>query len=383
MRCVCICIGVAASTLVTSPAQAAHPSGRLKVSARGVAISTRATPTRLPAGHKVTVAGMVTGRAGPIAGQLLELQLDRSRHGKFINAAHTVTIADGDYRFSAVRVYGDYRFRVVDMGVVSVVGPTVEVVVTSAFYPSSQRVRIAIRYLAGRAGSKAFAVADGDRLSGVNVDRRFHSASVVKSMLLVAYLQLLADQHRSLEAAGRELLYPMIHSSNNQAASAVLAIVGEERLDRVARDAHMRDYESGGGFWGFTEVSAADLARFFLHQDALIPRRFDGYARWLLSTIEPDESWGIPAVARPEFHVFFKGGWLPEVEGLVNQAARLERPGIVFALSVLTVHDPSMAYGEQTIEGVTARLLGHAARTMSTGAAVLEPIAAASAALDD
>ena len=122
----------------------------------------------------------------------------------------------------------------------------------------------------------------------------------------------------------------------------------------------MHDYESGGASWGFTEVSAADLARFFFHQDALIPRRFDRYARWLLSTIEPSESWGIPAVARPEFHVFFKGGWLPEVEGLVNQVGRLERPGIVFALSVLTTHDPSMAYGEQTIEGVTARLLGRA-----------------------
>ena len=72
---------------------------------------------------------------------------------------------------------------------------------------------------------------------------------------------------------------------------------------------------------------------------------------------EPNESWGIPAVARPEFQVFFKGGWLPEFEGLVNQVARLERPGVVFALAVLTIHDPSMAYGEQTIEGVTARLL--------------------------
>lgn len=227
-------------------------------------------------------------------------------------------------------------------------------------YPPSRRVIAAARYLSARAGVKAFAVIDDHgRLAGVNLHRRFHSASVVKSMLLVAYLQMLAHQHRrSLDSADQSLLYPMIHSSNNEAASAVLAIVGEDALDRVAREAHMVDYESGGAFWGFTEVSAADLARFFFHLDALIPRGFDGYARWLLSTIEPSESWGIPAVARPRFQVFFKGGWLPEVEGLVNQAARLERRKIVFALAVLTTHDPSMAYGEQTIEGVTEQLVG-------------------------
>ncbi len=66
------------------------------------------------------------------------------------------------------------------------------------------------------------------------------------------------------------------------------------------------------------------------------------------------------AAARPRFHVFFKGGWLPEGEGLVNQAARLERPGMTFALAVLTNHDPSMVYGERSIAGVTARLLGRA-----------------------
>jgi hypothetical protein len=120
----------------------------------------------------------------------------------------------------------------------------------------------------------------------------------------------------------------------------------------------MEDYVPGGGEWGFTEVSAADLARFFYHQDSLIPPRFVDYARWLLSSIEPSESWGIPAVARPRFTVYFKGGWLPEVEGLVNQVARLESGHRRIAIAVLTRFDPSMVYGQQTIEGVTARLLG-------------------------
>jgi hypothetical protein len=228
-------------------------------------------------------------------------------------------------------------------------------------YPSRRRIRAAQRWIARRSGRKAFAVIDDERrLSGFKIHSRFHSASTVKSMLLVAYLRKLGQEGRGLDEASKGLLYPMIHSSDNDAATEVLEAVGEGALNRVARDAGMRDYEPGGARWGFTEVSAADLASFFYRQDSMIPPRFRDYARWLLSSIEPAESWGIPAVARPEFQVFFKGGWLPEVEGLVNQAARLERGGMRFALAVMSTHDPSMLYGERTIEGVTRRLLGRA-----------------------
>jgi hypothetical protein len=221
----------------------------------------------------------------------------------------------------------------------------------------------AAHYLSERIGSDAFAVID-DRghLAGVNVHERFHSASIVKTMLLVAYLEKLARERRRLDRQSEELLYPMIHSSDNEAASAVLAIVGQSALSRVAGKARMTDYQPARGWWAFTEVSAADLARLFFHLDRLVPRRFVGYARWLLASIEPSESWGVPAVARPEFRVLFKGGWLPRSEGLVNQAARLERGREVFAVSVLTRGDPSMEYGEQTIEGLTERLLGESGR---------------------
>jgi hypothetical protein len=354
---ICIVAG-ALLALPAGPSQAERP-----LAARGLAsaISTRATPTKLASGHATTITGTLAGPASPVAGELLELQADPSPYGRFVNAAHTVTGAGGRYRFAPVRVYRDTRFRVADVWMRGRTGPTVQVVVQAPAYPPSKRVIAAARYLSGRAGTNAFAVIDDDdRLAGVNLHRRFHSASVVKAMLLVAYLRRLAYQHRPLDGASQALLYPMIHSSDNNAASTVLAIVGGAALARVASDAQMDDFEASRGWWGFTEVSAADLVRFFVRQDAMIPGRFDGYARWLLSTIEPSESWGIPAIARPEFQVFFKGGWLPKSEGLVNQVGRLERPGIVFALAVLTTHDPSMAYGEQTIQGVTARLLGRA-----------------------
>jgi hypothetical protein len=175
-------------------------------------------------------------------------------------------------------------------------------------------------------------------------------------MMLVAYLQMLAGQHRGLSGSDRALLYPMIHVSDNNAASAVLGIVGGGALARVAREAGMSDYAPGVGWWAFTQSSAADQARFFSLLQQLIPRQFYGYARGLLSGIDPSQSWGVPAVARPRWEVFFKGGWLPK-EGVFNQVARLERPGLTFTVAVMTAGGPSMGYGEQTIEGVTAALL--------------------------
>jgi hypothetical protein len=226
-------------------------------------------------------------------------------------------------------------------------------------YPTASGIAAAERFLDTRAGRNGFAVVDtAGHLSGVRMHDRFHSASLVKAMLLVAYLRQLAAEHRGLDASSTALLYPMIHVSDNGAASAVFAIVGGAGLTALARAAGMTDFAlDPGGAWGLTEISAADQARFFYEQDSLIPAPFVAYARGLLSGISADQSWGIPAAARPAFEVFFKGGWLPETGWTVNQAARLERPGQTFALSVLTSGDPSMVYGEQTLQGATARLL--------------------------
>jgi hypothetical protein len=224
-------------------------------------------------------------------------------------------------------------------------------------YPSMGAIAAAARYLDSRGGASGFAVVDSQgRLAGVRLHEHFRTASVVKPMMLVAYLQMLSAHHRSLNAGDRALLYPMIHISDNNAASAVLAVVGGGALSRVARQAGMSDYAPGVGWWAFTQTSAADQARFFSQLQRLIPQQFSGYARGLLSGIDPTQSWGIPAVARPRWQVFFKGGWLP-MEKVFNQVARLERPGVTFTVAVLTAGESSLAYGEQTIEGVTYTLL--------------------------
>jgi len=228
-----------------------------------------------------------------------------------------------------------------------------------ATYPSPGAVAAATRFLDARSGRTSFAVVNSQgQLSGTRLREHFETASVVKVMMLVAFLQMRSAEHRSLSSIDDALLYPMIHISDNNAASAVFAIIGSSAVARVARESGMADYAPGVGWWAYTQTSAADQARFFFMLDRLIPHQFYAYARGLMAGIEPSQSWGVPPVARPNWQVFFKTGALPE-RGLFNEVARLERGGLTFTVAVFTDGDPSMAYGEQTIEGLASILLAH------------------------
>jgi hypothetical protein len=226
-----------------------------------------------------------------------------------------------------------------------------------AGYPRPAAVARAASYEAHRIGSTAFAVRDSEgRISGRNIHRRFLTASVVKAMLLVAYLRLKqARGQHTITSNDRSILAPMIEVSDNNAASRCQDIVGNPRLYALARAAHMTDFSIVGSFFN-AMTSAADQARYFFEMNSLIPHEFVGYANYLLSHIVSYESWGIPAVARPRgYRVYFKGGWF--LPFLVNQAARLHGHGKRFAIAVLTYNDPSFTYGIDTIQGVAATLL--------------------------
>jgi hypothetical protein len=227
-------------------------------------------------------------------------------------------------------------------------------------FPGPPAVARAASYLGSRAGRTAFAVVDSEgRMSGVNEHWTFVSASVVKAMLLVAYLRRLdAMGQHIVDSYSNSFLYPMINVSDNSAATTTWSIVGDSGLYSVAGAAGMSDF-SIVGIWANAQISAADQAKFFFEMDSLIPREFVGYARFLLSTIAGYESWGIPAIARGQgYAVFFKGGWRGTGLGqLVHQVARLEGHGRTFSIAVMTDGDPSMGYGIDTIQGVTASLL--------------------------
>ena len=230
-------------------------------------------------------------------------------------------------------------------------------------YPPARAIRRAQEFAAGR-GDVAFAVIDDSvGLRGYDPDRQFSSASVSKALLLAAELRRLDREGLPLDDETKSLLEPMITYSDNGAADAVYAQVGDAGLEEVARRAGMTNFEATPGFWGGDQVTAADLARFFFRLEANLPGPHRAYAKGLLARITPVERWGIPQAIGHGWAVWFKGGWRPEGEeetsgAVTHQAALLvHRGGERVSLAVLTDEPPGDATGYAAIEGVTQRLL--------------------------
>lgn len=94
-------------------------------------------------------------------------------------------------------------------------------------FPGPREVIKATDFAARRAGNVSFAVVDTTgALSCYRCRVRYHSASVVKAMLLVAYLNRLAGEHKELTRDHEAYLNSMIRVSDNDAATAIYAHVG-------------------------------------------------------------------------------------------------------------------------------------------------------------
>jgi hypothetical protein len=223
-------------------------------------------------------------------------------------------------------------------------------------YPWESRENAARRFARRRAGVVSFAVID--ERGGIHAHRRgtrYSSASVVKAMLLVAYLRRVGGAR--VHGGERALLGPMIRRSDNAAASAIRDRVGNEGLARLARRAGMRRFIPSE-VWGGSQITARDQARFFFRIRSLVPKRHRSYAMGLLRRIVPGQRWGVPQGKPKGWRAFFKGGWTPSGGGWrVHQAALLRRGKRKLAVVVLTEGNPSFGYGQRTIAGVTSRLL--------------------------
>lgn len=218
-------------------------------------------------------------------------------------------------------------------------------------------MRAAIAYAQTRAGDITFAVRTRGSFYGYREDHQEWSASILKAMLMVAYLDGPSVANRPLSSADTSLLEPMITMSDNNAADRVDTIVGTGGLDALAARAGMHGFAATAPIWGESLITAANQTWFFLHLDSYVVPRHRAYALHLLSSITPSQRWGIGQVAPAGWKLYFKGGWGSGTGLIDSQVALLSRGCSRFSIAVLTMHDPSHDYGKETLAGMFARLL--------------------------
>ena len=226
----------------------------------------------------------------------------------------------------------------------------------AAAAPWSAHVGDADRYAEQRTGEVSFGVRTERGLRGAAIRRTVPSASVVKAMLLVAYLRQPEVRARRLRRDERALLGPMIRRSDNSRASQVCNIVDTSGLARLAGRVRMRHFHATRP-WGLSAINVADQTRFFLRIDRYVPRRHRRFAMGLLGSIVLSQRWGIAQVRPRGWALYFKGGWGSGTGWADHQVALLRRGRRRIAVAVLITGSPSHAYGNETLRGVAARLL--------------------------
>jgi hypothetical protein len=218
-------------------------------------------------------------------------------------------------------------------------------------------VAAARQYLAHRGGHVSFAVRTERRLWGHRRRRAVPAASVLKAMLMAAYLNRRDVRDRRLRRRDLQLLRPMIRRSDNATASLIRNMVGNGGLRRLARRAGMRRFAPVAHPWGNSLVNAADQTRFFLRLDRYVPKRHRRRALRLLASIVPAQRWGVARVAPRGWSLHFKGGWGSGTGAVDHQVALLRRGRLRVAVAVMTTANGSHAYAKATLRGVFRRLL--------------------------
>jgi beta-lactamase class A len=217
-------------------------------------------------------------------------------------------------------------------------------------------MQAALRYKRTRVGDIAFAVRTDSRFYAYRPDHVEWSASVLKVMLLVAYLDRPSVAHRDLDDRDRALLNPMITVSDNDAATEVRSIVGNPGLSALAHRVGMTSFEPAA-IWGQSHITARDQTKFFLHIDSFIPKLHRAYAMRLMASVTRSQRWGIGEVAPKGWKLYFKGGWGYGTGLIDHQVALLVRGCTRVSVAVLTMHDGNHAYGKATLRAMFARLL--------------------------
>jgi beta-lactamase class A len=144
----------------------------------------------------------------------------------------------------------------------------------------------------------------------------FVTASIVKVDILATLLYQSQRSGQPLTGAQQQLATTMIENSDNDSASDLYDEVGgAQAIDGANRVFGLRETTVGtDGYWGLTTTTVDDqirLLRLVFTRLSVLSPASQGYIEYLMSQVEADQRWGVPAAADPGTVFMVKNGWLP------------------------------------------------------------------------
>jgi len=226
--------------------------------------------------------------------------------------------------------------------------------------PSAQQeLTAALASLAASDGGH-FAVAVDDLTNGQQAvyagTQEFVTASIVKVDILVTLLYQAQETGQALTAEEQDLATTMIENSDNDSASALYDDAGgAEAIDDANRDCGLTETTAGtDGYWGLTTTTVDDQIRLlrvvFARPSPLSPAS-QQYVQSLMSQVETDQQWGVPAAADPGTQFMVKNGWLPNPTlWEINSIGEITHDGQRMLIAVLSDDNASEDGGISVVE---------------------------------
>jgi beta-lactamase class A len=211
------------------------------------------------------------------------------------------------------------------------------------------------------------AIAVTDRTTGtavsVNGGRTFQTASIVKFDILATRLYQHQLSGRQLSSTEKSLAFKMITASDNNAASALFGMDGGASGLTAANKVFGLRATQVSSSWGRTHTTPADQIRLLssvMSPTGPITQANRDYILSLMSQVEPDQRWGVPAAADADTtKVYVKNGWdtMTAYAGLWgdNSIGRLIEPGHDWLVAVMSNYNRTDGAGHN-LDGTLATL---------------------------
>jgi beta-lactamase class A len=225
-------------------------------------------------------------------------------------------------------------------------------------------------YLKGT-GERA-GVAVLDRSTGLTLTVQphldFQTASIMKVDILAT--RLLQHQKSGTSMSGNEksLAFAMITESDNNAASALYTLDGQQGGVGAANKKFGMSETAphGGGKWGMTVTTPSDqlaLLTAIMDPNGPLNTASRNYLLNLMSHVDKAQDWGVPAAATSTAtDVYVKNGWdtIDAQGGLwgINSIGRIIEPGHDWLVATLSSNHRTMNSGVKVVEQLSKLAVG-------------------------